>query len=206
MPRKSTSSENERLDDNNIKKVIDLLECEKPITKKAACELLNISYNTTRLSAIIQKYKDKKETDKKLRAQKRGKPLQPDEIKYIVSSYLEGTSVEHIANALHRPSTVVVNALDNYHVPRRNKKYDYFKPGLIPDDAVRTVFKAGEKVYSTRYDSLCVIEQEVQYKPERVYRIWLLSERWHQYAYQPASELASLEHLKEYLWATNMKN
>jgi hypothetical protein len=33
-----------------------------------------------------------------------------------------------------------------------------------------------------------------------------LSERWHQYAYQPASELASLEHLKEYLWATNMKN
>jgi hypothetical protein len=30
-----------------------------------------------------------------------------------------------------------------------------------------------------------------------IYRIWLLSERWLQSAYQPASELASLEHLRE---------
>ena len=39
----------EKLDDINIKRVIDALESEIPITKKDACEILNISYNTTRL-------------------------------------------------------------------------------------------------------------------------------------------------------------
>jgi hypothetical protein len=30
-----------------------------------------------------------------------------------------------------------------------------------------------------------------------IYRVWLLSERWLQNAYQPASELASLAHIRE---------
>lgn len=199
MSRKTKNSETEKLDDNNIQKVIDLLECEKPITKKVACELLNISYNTTRLSTLIQKYKDKKENQKRLRAQKRGKPLEKDELKYIISSYLEGTSIEHISEALHRSSAVIVHALDHHSVPRRNRKYDYFDPAIIPDQSVRQSFAIGEKCYSALYDSLCVIEGEIPHKLEKVYRIWLLNDRWQQYAYQPASELASLEHLKEYL-------
>ena len=36
--------------------VIAKLEAEKPITKKAACELLGIAYNTTRLDNLIQEY------------------------------------------------------------------------------------------------------------------------------------------------------
>ena len=48
----------EKLTDANIKHVIELLEAEKPITKKEACGILNISYNTTRLNNIIQEYKE----------------------------------------------------------------------------------------------------------------------------------------------------
>ena len=39
----------EKLDSANIQRVIDLLEQDEPITKKEACEMLNIRYNTTRL-------------------------------------------------------------------------------------------------------------------------------------------------------------
>jgi len=52
------AKEHENLSEANIKKVIELLEAEKPITKKEACEVLNISYNTTRLSKIIEEFKE----------------------------------------------------------------------------------------------------------------------------------------------------
>jgi len=48
----------EKLDDTNIKRVIAALTNENPITKKEACEMLNISYNTTRLSKIIEGFKE----------------------------------------------------------------------------------------------------------------------------------------------------
>ena len=46
----------EKLDSGNIQRVIDLLEQEEPITKKEACEMLNIRYNTTRLQRIIDEH------------------------------------------------------------------------------------------------------------------------------------------------------
>ena len=52
---KIKKKEGENLTETNIEKVIGLLEQEKPITKKQACEILNISYNTTRLTKIIEK-------------------------------------------------------------------------------------------------------------------------------------------------------
>ena len=51
----------EKLDDTNIKRVIAALEGETPITKKEACEMLNISYNTTRLSKIIANFREEQE-------------------------------------------------------------------------------------------------------------------------------------------------
>ena len=43
----------EKLTDSNIQHVIGLLNAKSPITKKEACSILNISYNTTRLGTII---------------------------------------------------------------------------------------------------------------------------------------------------------
>ena len=196
MPsRKTKNGDDEKLDAANLDKVIALLEAEKPITKKDACALLNIAYNTTRLASLIDKHKEKKARDKQRRQEKRGKPATPDEINYIISGYLEGETIDSLSNSIHRPGTFVKQLLDRYEVPIRSRAHDYFRPELIPEGAVRTKFDMGEKVYSARYDSMAVIEGEFPHSQEYVYRVWLSGERWQQYAYQPASELASLEHL-----------
>jgi hypothetical protein len=83
-------------------------------------------------------------------------------------------------------------------VPIRVPGSSYFSPELIPDGAIRERFKIGEVVYSSRYDSTARIDAEQKSdKYGFVYRIWLLAEKWQQNAYQEASELASLEHLRE---------
>ena len=49
----------ENLSATNIQKVIMLLEQEKPITKKEACQILNISYNTARLNKILDEFDER---------------------------------------------------------------------------------------------------------------------------------------------------
>lgn len=195
--KRTKNGDSEKLDKTNIEYVISLLEGEKPITKKHACEILHIAYNTTRLNNIIEKHKEKLTRDKQKRQEKRGKPATQDEIKYAISEYLQGNSIDAISESLYRGPAFVKGILEEYSVPLRSRSYDYFHPEMIPEAAVRNQFKMGEIVYSTRYDSTARIEREVPHKDEKVYCVWLLSEKWQQYAYQPASELASLEHIAE---------
>lgn len=186
----------ERLTPTNIDKVIKLLEAEKPITKKEACSILNITYNTTRLNNIIEKFKEEKARDAKHRSEKRGKPVTVDEAIYIIQSYLEGGTIDSISNTIYRSPILIKQILEQYGCPIRARAYNYFRPELIPDEAVRDRFNIGEKVYSARYDSLAKIISEKFQNGQWIYNIWLESEKQQQFAYQEASELASLEHLK----------
>ena len=194
------AKEDERLDPSNLEKVIALLEPEdtsvKPITKKEACAILNISYNTTRLATLIEKYKEKKAKDAERRAEKRGKPPSAAEIQYVIAAYLEGTAVANIANAIYRGPAFVNRILEINNVPVRASSLNYFQPELIPEGAMRERFKVGQIVYSARYDSTAKIHTEVFQHGNWVYRIWLLSDKWQQFAYQEAAELASLEHIE----------
>lgn len=188
----------ERLDDLSIERVIKLLEPgdgSKPGTKKDACQILNISYNTTRLGSIIDKYKERKAKEAEKRAEKRGKPATKGEIEYTITSYLEGGTIDGISKTLYRTPYFVNEILRKYSVPIRQSAHSYFRPEIVPENAVRSSFVVGEKVYSMRYDSLAKIDKE--FSPG-VYRIYLLSDKWLEYAYQPAEELASLSHLKEF--------
>ena len=197
MATRRTKNEDERLDDAHFERVIAGLEQEKPITKKEACAILGIAYNVTRLGTLIEKYKEGKKRDAERRAKLRGTPATPDEIVYVIQEYLEGATIDSIVNNTFRPANFVKHILERYDVPLRSTKHDYFKPELIPDGAVRTKFNIGERVYSARYDSLAEIEKESVGKDGvLVYRVWLLSEKWRQYAHQEAHELASLEHLR----------
>jgi len=202
MARKRTELEQERMTDANIERVIDLLEPKeqgvKPITKKDACQILGMSYNTTRLDQIIQTYKDRKEKTAKRRAEKRGKPVTLDEVQFIIQSYLSGETISEISQNTYRGTQLIKQVLERYNVPVRKSSPDYFKPELIPEGAMQDKFAVGEVVYSARYDSMCKIQAE-QTHPDYgwIYRVWLLSERWLQSAYQPACELASLKHLRE---------
>jgi hypothetical protein len=199
--RKRSELEDELMTDANIARVIRLLEPAeegtKPITKKDACQILGMSYNTTRLGTIIQQYKDKQARDKKFRAEKRGKPLTNDELTYIIGEYLTGEPIDGISKSIYRSPGFVKQVLEDYSVPIRVPGHSYFSPQLIPEGAVRDRFKVGEVVYSARYDTLAKITSEKQ-DPKHgwIYSLWLRG-NWQQNAYQPAYELASLEHLRE---------
>lgn len=196
--RRSKNSENEKLTTANLDHVQALLEdTVKPITKKDACAILNIAYNTSRLQQLLDKHRDKKSRDAERRAALRGKPATKDEANYIISSYLQGETVEAISNSTFRGSVFIKNILDEYNVPIRARSANYWKPELIPDGAVRDKFEVGDVVYSARYDSLAKVKGEIKQKEEWVYKVYLVSDKHQMFAYQPASELASLAHLSE---------
>lgn len=198
----ATKNTDERLDEAHMERVIAALEPEngaKAITKKEACNILGIAYNTTRLASLIEKYKESKARDAKRRAELRGKPATSDEVNYIISSYLEGSTIDAISHSTFRSSSFIRRILEQYSVPLRATSYDYFNPGGVPTEAARTRFEIGEVVYSARYDSLARIDSEQVDKRYLgyIYRIYLLAEKWQQSAYTEAYELASLEHLRK---------
>ena len=200
MATKRVKNESERLDDAHMERVIAFLEPKegKPGTKKEACQILGIAYNTTRLASLIEKYKDKQAYEAKRRGELRGKPATTEEIVYIIGEYLEGATVDSISNSTFRPSGFIKRILEDNAVPIRRSSHDYFRPELIPDGAVRDRFTVGEVVYSSRYDSIARIDSEQEDKRYGwVYRIYLLADKWRQSAYQEATELASLEHLRK---------
>jgi hypothetical protein len=201
MARKKSASEEELMTDANIAKVIKLLEPEqgtKAITKKDACQILGMAYNTTRLGAIIEEWKKKQTRNAERRAEKRGKPVTDEERVYIISEYLAGETVDSISKSTYRSSAFIKSVLETNSVPIRVPGSSYFSPELIPEGAMRDRFNIGEVVYSARYDSTARIDAESSSeKHGYVYRIWLLAEKWQQNAYQEATELASLQHLRE---------
>jgi hypothetical protein len=199
--KRRSASEEELMTDANISKVIRLLEPEegiKPITKKDACQMLGMAYNTTRLGTILEEFKKKQARDAERRAALRGKPASKEDMVYIISEYLNGETVDSISKMTYRSPAFIKNILESNAVPIRVPGHTYFDPQLIPDGAVRDRFKIGEIVYSARYDSIARVDLEQKTdKYGFIYRIWLLSDKWLQSAYQEASELASLEHLRE---------
>lgn len=201
--KKRTGLEEEKMTDANISRVIELLdpkaEDAKPITKKLACELLGMTYNTKRLDQVLQEYKDRKAKERERRAAKRGTPATSDEVQYVIQDYINGETIDSISKSLYRSAQFVKAVLEKYAVPIRSQKHDYFKPELLPEEAVRERFSVGEVVYSARYDSAAVVEAEMELSVKHgwVYRLWLKDEKWSQYCYQPACELASLAHLAE---------
>lgn len=185
----------ERLDDASIVRCMEYLGT-KGATKKNACTILNISYNTARLDRLIETYKQKKEDEAKRRAEKRGKPATQEEINYAISEYLAGIPIITISNSIYRGTAFVKRILNDYGVPERQSSPDYFHPKLIPFKSARESFNIGELVYSARYDTLAIIDKELVQNDVFVYRIWLKG-TWLQFAYQPAYELASLEEIRK---------
>ena len=134
----------EKLDDTNIKRVITALEEESPISKKDACEMLNINYNTTRLSKIINNFKEEQEHRKARMAKNRGKPASSDELKEMIEMYLDGQAVTDIAKYLFRSPAFIKGNLDKIGVPTRVAEGQEF---IVPDECVKYEFEVGEWVW-----------------------------------------------------------
>ena len=152
----------EDLSDSAIEKVISLLSADKPCTKKDACAILRISYNTSRLQTIIDNFLEKKARTAKLRAEKSHKPATESEIQFCITEYLGGSPVSTIAESLYRSSSFVDRVLERTSTPRRSTGWSYQTPELIPEVSSKKEFSPGEKVWSARYESMATIKNEVK--------------------------------------------
>lgn len=163
----------ENLSAANIEKVISLLNPtngSKPITKKEACEILNISYNTARLSSIIEDHEEKVSYVQLRKSQNRGKAATDSEISEVIRDYLQGDSIATIAKSLYRSSGFVKAIIERIGIPSRGvSKEERADIGYLPEECVADEFRVGEIVWSARHHAPAEIQAEisVDYQAER---------------------------------------
>lgn len=198
MARGVKRRDGELLDNNSIARMLTKLESENPISKKDACSMLNISYNTSRLNKIIEEYKERKEYDTRRRKEKRRQAITDSEKADIISMYLEGSALSEISDTVYRSTDVIKRVLYNYNIPLRNSEYSYWKPALLPEDSISEEYNENDLVYSAKYACAARIVKKVQDNETHgsVYRIWLYGD-YNQYALQPYYELSDLTKLQD---------
>ncbi len=159
------SKDHEKLTDVNILKVISLLDADKPITKKEACEILNIRYNTTRLQKIIDEKNEVWAYKEKRKNQNRGKGATRDEIKTVIEYYLDGENISEIATRTYRSNAFVKAIIGRVGIPEKLSKEEHSKCyrhryQLLPEQCVRDEFDNGELVWSVKDNKIAKIIRE----------------------------------------------
>jgi hypothetical protein len=217
LAKRIKKKESEKLTDSNIEYVISLLQAEKPITKKEACEILRISYNTTRLNNIISQYKEDREYREKRKKEKRGRPADKSEIGFIVEGYLEGNSLVDISRKVYRSVSFVKNVVETVGVPSRVSGAAAHETEYLPDPCVSENFSPGEIAWAANYHKPCEIKEQLPEKYNSLYgtncyKVWIkeevtLKDDTQYYmssssggfnAFIPAYDLGKLSHLSEY--------
>jgi hypothetical protein len=218
MAVKKKSHEN--LTETNIEHVYTLLNGDNPITKKEACSILNIAYNTTRLNKIIQDYLETVEYREMRRSQNKGKGATEAEIKETVVMYLEGYNITAIAKGLYRSPAFIKGIIDRLGVPQKLAESDYEakRNAMLPEQCVAEEFEVGERVWAVRQNYPAVVKKELEPEKaeERGFKLYLvdtieatqddlkdtyfphLEYAGKQYALG-SYEIGSLRHLQKYL-------
>ena len=167
----------ENLTETNIQHVIELLKDEKPITKKEACSILNISYNTTRLNKIIEDHQETVAYRERRKAQNKGKGATEMEIKQVVNFYLDGSNISDIAKSLYRSPAFIKAIIDRVGIPQKLAMTDYEgrRNAILPEQCVAEEFEVGEKIWAVRQNYPAIVQREVQEEKaeERGYKIYL---------------------------------
>jgi hypothetical protein len=209
--------EHEKLTRANISNVISLLKPtesgKKSITKKDACQILNISYNTTRLAKIISEFEEHEEYVNKQKAAKRGKRATESEITQAVQEYLAGETVANIAKGLFRSNGFINAIIERLGVPHRPTSVEgRTQVDFLPDACVAESFEIGETVWSAKYHATAIVKNELETKHDgkcyQVYVIEAFEQREDSFfpgvlhggfnAYCLAYDLGKLSHLKKY--------
>ena len=156
----------ENLTETNISNVIELLLAEKPITKKEACSILNIAYNTTRLNNIIAEFKETMDFRARRKAQNKGKGATKQEITSTVQMYLEGSNISDIAKALYRSPAFIKGIIERLGVPQKLSMTDFEgrRNAMLPDQCVADEFDLEERVWAIRQNYPAIVQKEL--KPE----------------------------------------
>lgn len=173
-------------------------------TKVGACRILSesgedVKSNTT-MERMIEEWKSEQETQKIMRAKKRGTIIDGFEAKSIIEDYLTGSPLSEIANRQYRSEnmikTFLIEAgafmLDNE--PEDPMFPHKIFPPLMPEELVADSFEIGEIVYVAGYK--CYGEIMAKHS-DSVYRVYLLSDRYQMNTYQDVANLGSIRQLKE---------
>jgi len=167
----------ENLTETNVQHVIDLLNDSKPITKKEACSILNISYNNTRLNKIIEDHLDTVAYRERRKAQNKGKGATEMEIRQVVNFYLDGANVSDIAKSLYRSPAFIKAIIDRVGIPQKLAQTDYEgrRNAMLPEHSVADEFQIGEKIWAVRQNYPALVEKELRAEEaeERGYRLYL---------------------------------
>lgn len=190
MNRRVKKKDHENLSASNLRHVISLLQPtstdQKPITKKEACAILNITYNTTRLNTIIQEFLEREEYVEKRKAQNRGKAPSQNEIKEAVSDYLQGDNISNIAKYLYRSPNFVKNILERVGVPQRPPSAEDRKsPAFLPENCVAEEFAEKEIVWSACYHAPAVV---IKKEDKPIYQEKYSSDCYQIYIFEKASD------------------
>ena len=169
----------ENLTETNISNVIELLLAEKPITKKEACSILNIAYNTTRLNNIIAEFKETMDFRARRKAQNKGKGATKQEITSTVQMYLEGSNISDIAKALYRSPAFIKGIIERLGVPQKLSMTDFEgrRNAMLPEQCVADEFDLEERVWAIRQNYPAIVQRELkpEVAEERGYKVYLVS-------------------------------
>jgi hypothetical protein len=219
VARRIKKKDYENLTSTNIRHVTTLLtppadSTSKPITKKEACSILNISYNTVRLGKIIEEQREKDEFTATRKAANSGKRARPDEIISVVSEYLQGEPVSKIAAGLYRSSGFCKAIIERIGVPTRLGVEERRGFDILPEACIADRFRCDQVVWSAKYHRTAIIVKEIPHYEEKYsskcYQISVIepvdaSDSYFKHieaggfnAFALAYDLGSLEHLTEY--------
>jgi len=135
---------------------------EKPITKKEACDILNIAYNTTRLTKIIEDYEETKAYVKKRKQGLRGRPASDAEIALACENYLGGDTITDISKLLFRSASFVRSLLERVGVPQRPAgKDERLTAHYYPDECMSDDFAEGEIAWSATYHAAVEVKHRL---------------------------------------------
>ena len=211
----------ENLTDVNIERVIALLNptssTVKAITKKEGCEILNIAYNTARLTKVLADYEERKTYELRRKSINKGKAATAGEIKEAITFYLQGDTVSDISKGMYRSASFVKAILERIGVPQRPASAeDRAQNAYLPESCVAEEFVEKEIVWSAAHHAPAEIKARLDdskyialygvpcyqiYIPEKVdssESLYSNTEVGGFNAYSPAYDLGKLEHLQEY--------
>ena len=214
------TKKHENLTETNIQHVIELLNGDNPITKKEACSILNISYNTTRLNKIIEDHAETVAYRERRKAQNKGKGATEMEIKQVVNFYLDGSNISDIAKHLYRSPAFIKAIINRIGVPQKLAMTDFEgrRNAMLPEQCVSDEFEEGERVWAVRQNYPAVVKRELKSEQaeERGYKLYLCYtiecgqedlrntyfphlEYAGKFHALPAYDMGRLKHLQQYL-------
>ena len=111
--------------------------------------MLNIAYNTARLTRVLEDYEEQQAYVQKRKAKNRGKSPTTSEIHEAITNYLQGETVAEIAKYLYSSPGFVKAIIDRSGVPHRpTSKEERRRASLLPEECISEEFEVGERVWS----------------------------------------------------------